>query len=329
MWTTPTIVREQYLGVGTDVAPDTLLTPLIEKAERYVKEHISVELVKIETKKVDEHVFLLYFIPVADSNFDQIVDSDDITAYFLHGVEWRSTEVVYFFPELGIIITADDPESIFADYSMWVRGIPDWKKVEEAVSLLTAHYYFRREVLLLPETVRFGVLSLRKTVRWTEDSWKQFLRMLNILRSPVEARRKRRVLPEVAVDDFSYSSGDKTVEATETTATQKDILSKEKSLPKTIVLKGTNADTTQTLNVRVSGKHAEGESNLCEITIPAGESKEETFELKSFKKKVPTGLHIDEYVLYGWYSAAATSASTISYKLEGLILTLREGLCKE
>jgi len=84
--------------------------------------------------------------PLADSNYDKVIDANDISVYLWTDTEDESTKtsatVDTVYPSTGLVVLSTAPastvEAVTADYRHYFTAIPDWELVDSATNYLTA-----------------------------------------------------------------------------------------------------------------------------------------------------------------------------------------------
>jgi len=232
-YTTPANIRD-ILGITSDVAPDTLLNSFINKADNVIFNTIAIHEIdgKTGTSKyargssgLDGKTTKLYVehIPIADKNFDKIVDPSDVKLYgwkikndesskvdlssLITSVDWLSGQIV-----LSSAPSPDTYQKLTFDY-YYYRYEVDWDLLELASKFYASYLFIIRELMLLPDNISWATIKqsyFKGKMPKYERMYKEYKRIMNIImtrpfeRIDVEWKDKPRRVEE-------YESGEVTI----------------------------------------------------------------------------------------------------------------------
>ena len=171
-WTTPEEVRKE-LGLKMEDVSDEDLAYYIEKAQRNLLSDIAVyrfEEAMIGSIDGVNCTFQTRYSPIADSNFDGVVNPQDIIVAKwgdINNFSTRSTiQVSSIDPVFGIVVLASPPEATVQAVTCTYYYLPNPKITFEHLrrlsSILAAYYYVRSEMLLVPDSWAHGAYRFTK-----------------------------------------------------------------------------------------------------------------------------------------------------------------------
>uniref|UniRef100_A0A6H1ZKH4 Uncharacterized protein n=1 Tax=viral metagenome TaxID=1070528 RepID=A0A6H1ZKH4_9ZZZZ len=199
-WTTPQEVRK-VIGLGADDVSDEDLDYYIGKAQKELLDQLCV--FEYEDKLVGNIdgvniTFNTHYAPIADRNFDLVVNTLDVEVYKWghYGLmDTKSTvPISTVYPDKGIIVLGSAPgntiEVVTATYYSFPRQLI-LDRLPTVTALLAGYHYIRSEVLLLPQQWFHGSYRF---IRGTpaEDILLEYYRNLDILLG----REHRKVTPD-------------------------------------------------------------------------------------------------------------------------------------
>lgn len=171
MWSDPESVRK-IIGLSVDDASDQELEFYIDMAQKEIRDHISVYVFEDDLTGVIDGVnttFSTRYYPIADSNFDLVVDHSDIEVYKWgdsNCIDTRETvSVSTLYWDKGLIILSDPPANTYdvvrCSYYYYPRKF-DLSRLRRITALLAGYYYIRSELLLVPKTWAHGAYRFAK-----------------------------------------------------------------------------------------------------------------------------------------------------------------------
>jgi hypothetical protein len=200
MWTSPNEVRKA-IGLSVDDVTDEDLSYYIGKAQKELLDQLCIY--EYEDKLVGNldginTTFNTSYVPIADRNFDLVVDTLDVEVYkwgHYGSMDTKETvSVSTIYPDKGIIILQSAPEStidvVTATYYSFPRQLI-LDRLPMVTSLLAGYHYIRSEVLLLPRQWMHGSYRFIKGTP-AEDILIEYYRNLDILLG----REHRKVTPD-------------------------------------------------------------------------------------------------------------------------------------
>jgi len=203
-YTTPSNVRD-ILGITVDDASDALLNSFINKADNIIFNTIAIHEIdgKTGTSKfarggsgLDGQTTKLYVehIPIADKNFDKIINASDIVFYgwkdpndesskvdltsLVTSVDWLSGQII-----LSSAPSTDTYKRLTVDYYYYRYEI-DWDLIELASTFYAAYLFIIREVMLLPDDVSWATIKqsyMKGKLPKYERMYKEYKRVMNII----------------------------------------------------------------------------------------------------------------------------------------------------
>lgn len=198
MWTDPEQVRKE-LGLKVVDVSDEELNYYINKAQENLLHDIAVyrfEEPMIGTINGTNTTFQTLNYPIADANFDKVVNADDIEVYKWGDIENISTRqtvpVSLMYPKFGIVILRDPPESTIEVVTCTYYYLPmdiDFNRIGRATALLAAYYYIRTEMLLIPESWAHGAYRFQKGTP-AEELLNEYYRELERLKGKMHIKRE-------------------------------------------------------------------------------------------------------------------------------------------
>ena len=214
-YTTPSKVRS-LLGLDSTQAPDSVLNNFITYADQIVTRMISVLVVDEEmsgTIDGSNTEFYVSHYPIADTDYDKTVDTDEVTVYGWTDSSDPNTKtqltVSQVKADIGLIILETAPttdyKKITCTYSYYTRKI-DWNLVELASTLYTAYRFIVSEVLLVPESWSLGSLKVKLGSRKLypyHELHREFLNVIDMIRKGYAYSEAQRY--------FTHPSEDSTV----------------------------------------------------------------------------------------------------------------------
>jgi len=193
-------VFRRWTGLSIQEVSSGDLSEFFKEASKLFLSDIAVPLIREECRRdsADSTLFYLPYSPLADSNFDKVIDSDDII------VELYDDEAGSYTPAnpesldafKGKVWLEEAPASdikVLATY--WYYYYPqtyhqltqDWSRADLATSLLAGMMVIQRKVFFLPSSVSLGSLRISWGGRGGQDPLQRFeeayLKVLNSLRS--------------------------------------------------------------------------------------------------------------------------------------------------
>jgi len=206
-YTNPEQVRA-YLGLSSDIAPDSVLSEFISKADIIVRDILTIKVKDEEITPIQKQ-FKVKHYPIADINFDKKIDPVDVKVYGWTKQDDPTTKqeltVSKVIFDYGIIELTEEPtgfEKMTVDYS-YSEDILDWDKVSLASIYLTGYLFACREFLFLPTRMAIGPFRImfppeRARIRTFKDLpyqrlYDEFIRIISRLKKkPVQV-----VTPEI------------------------------------------------------------------------------------------------------------------------------------
>ena len=174
MWTSPEDIRRR-LGLSDDEAPDELVEDYIIDAQKELRRDIAFYVFDdVLSGNLDGTTFTLNHTFVADKNYDNTVDINDIEVY-----GWTDSDdpitrttlsVSTIYPEYGKIVLTSVPsdyEKITACYYYYDIAI-DTSLISEACTDLAAYYFAEREILLMPRQWMHGAYRYMKSAEYKD-----------------------------------------------------------------------------------------------------------------------------------------------------------------
>lgn len=176
------------IGLKPGDVEDTDLEPFLDRAQREVLDQIAIyQFDEVTTGACDgsNTTFQLKHYPIADSNFDKLINTLDVELYKwgdTSEIETRETvSMSTLYPDHGIAIVSSAPASTYdvvvANYWYYPRHIK-LNRIHKAVALLAGYYYVRSELLLLPSRWAQGAYRFERGTP-SEDLLKEYYRVLD------------------------------------------------------------------------------------------------------------------------------------------------------
>jgi len=203
------------LGItDTSVIPDSRISPYLTEADKTLLEYVATR-VKDEvmvgsqdgtkSQKIDgsNKEFYVRHWPIADVNFDKVVDKNDIHVYTWTDSddEDTKTEVSVYSVNgnTGRVVLVEAPstdvEVVTCDYHYY-NWYVDFDLLVKAANLLAAHSFVVSEFVLMPAVIREGSLSFRHGDP-QEKIWREFKRVLTQIRKkPFRVKKAKEIYKE-------------------------------------------------------------------------------------------------------------------------------------
>ena len=183
MYTTPQDVRD-LLGLTNDDAPDAILEEFITKAQNVILHYIQIRVQEEEiTLDTSGKTISLTNIFLADTNFDKLINTLDITVYGYvdeDSIDTRTTlSVSTIWPENGILKLTSDASSydkVTVSYSYYTCAI-DWNLLALATAYYAGMLWVAREEFLVPDELTIGNVKVRQRQPWNKLR-EEFLRIV-------------------------------------------------------------------------------------------------------------------------------------------------------
>jgi len=206
-YTTPSEVRLR-LGLTEDDAPDSIMNKFIIDAQNAMLKDISAYRIDEELYGIIDGNNKVYYTEnrfIADIDFDQIIDKNDVTVNI-----WTdstdpgtksSTTVTSIDANSGqITLTAAPPsattDKITCDYRFYFSQI-NWVLVSMMTSYLAGYLWVLRDRLLLPDNVKFGSMSWRISFPQWRELWKEYERLMQRLRGGMAVHGTMPIPPQL------------------------------------------------------------------------------------------------------------------------------------
>lgn len=205
-YSTPSEVRLR-MGLTEDDAPDSVLNKFIIDAQNAMIKDISAYRFDEELYGIidgNNKVFYTENRFIADTDFDQLVDGNDITVN-----TWTdltdpgtklSTAVTSIDSNSGQITLTTAPLSTIAkitcDYRFYFSQI-NWVLLSMMTSYLAGYMWVLRDRLLLPDNVSFGSMKWRISFPQWRELWKEYERLMQRLRGSMVVHGTMHIPPEL------------------------------------------------------------------------------------------------------------------------------------
>lgn len=187
-YTTSAKVRN-LTGLTSDEISADDLNVLRNYAENRVLREITVRTVDEEVSVDPDHdnVINTSNTPLADTDKDEKVNSNDITIYSWSDEDDESTKsevtVTSVNAESGHITlnsNVDGASKVTADYSFYLGRTPDWNLIEQAVIYLTASIALKRVKGKLPPDYKIGKMHIKEEIPGSvyEREYDKIIRMI-------------------------------------------------------------------------------------------------------------------------------------------------------
>jgi len=188
-YSNPEEVRKR-IGLKSGDVPDDDIIPFLGDAQKEVLDQIAIyQFDEDTTGDIDgvNTTFTLKHYPIADSNFDRLVNTADVEVYKWGDkdtIETKETVTVStLYPDQGIMILSSAPASTYdivvASYWYYPRHIK-LNRIHKVVALLAGYYYVRSELLLLPRRWAQGAYRFESGTP-AEDLLKEYYRALELV----------------------------------------------------------------------------------------------------------------------------------------------------
>lgn len=172
VFTTPQDIRD-LLGLTNDDAPDAILEEFILKAQHVLLHYIQIRVLDEQISlDVSGTTFKVNNAFLADTNFDKLINTLDITVYGwvnAESIESRTTlSPSNVWPEQGIVKLGADAssyEKITVSYSYYTCAI-DWNLVAMATAYYAGMLWVAREEFLVPDDLTIGNVKVRQKQPW-------------------------------------------------------------------------------------------------------------------------------------------------------------------
>lgn len=205
-YTTPSEVRLR-LGLTEDDAPDSIVNKFIIDAQNTMLKDISAY-------RMDEELYgnidgnnKVYYTEnrfIADTDFDQIIDENDITVNIWTDLTdpgtKSSTTVTSIDSNSGQITLTTAPPSttakITCDYRFYFSQI-NWVLLSMMTSYLAGYMWVLRDRLLLPDNVSFGSMKWRISFPQWRELWKEYERLMQRLRGGMAVHGTMSIPPKL------------------------------------------------------------------------------------------------------------------------------------
>jgi hypothetical protein len=225
-YTTPSEIRLR-LGLTEDDASDIHLNKFITDAQQMMLKELSAVRKDEEmygTIDGDNAVFYTENRYIADVDFDQVIDENDLTVNIWTDADDRDTKTSVSISAVdatqGKVTLTSAPESsttakVTCDYRFYF-GEVDWILVNMATAYLAGYMWIIRDRLLLPDSVGFGAMRWRISFPQWRELYEEYKKIMQRLRSrmvvhgemPLPAELKGNIPRETA---YSRSSTEETI----------------------------------------------------------------------------------------------------------------------
>lgn len=164
-------VRDKILNVTTDDAPDSLLNTYITQADEAIMRDLTIRVRNEGLSGSIDAVnctFTTDNFPIADINFDKIVDTSDVTVYGWTVAGNEASKVALTVSSLnsesGLVYLATAPDAdtygnLTIDYSYYTNQT-DWTLIEMASQIYAGYLFAAREISLQPARIQMGSLRI-------------------------------------------------------------------------------------------------------------------------------------------------------------------------
>lgn len=204
-YVTASDVRD-YLNLDTADISDADLAKLISKADALVRKYITVyiedeELLDTDgsSATIDGSVsqYRVRHTPIADSNFDGVVDSSDVSVYGWVDSSDPSSKTQLTVSSVdafnGLITLSSAPSSSYETLTITYRfhlARVDYTTLVPLASIYAVGYlYSVKNFDLLPTTYRMGENTVTfSRGRPSDIYWSRFMKMVNIINSGIVSR---------------------------------------------------------------------------------------------------------------------------------------------
>jgi len=187
-YTNPSKVRD-LLGVDINDAPDALLNKYITYGDEIVLRSITETIITEDLDQAGDsyNIYQTENPFIADRNFDQVVNTLDVTVYYVDNdlntlpLTVSSVDGTNGKIEISTIHTEAFLSTIDVkiDYQRYICK-PDWTLIELASSYYAAFMWVGRELYLVPERYFLGELRIYGREPWKHFK-KQFDRLIQII----------------------------------------------------------------------------------------------------------------------------------------------------
>jgi len=182
-YTTAQEIRD-LLGLEIDDAPNDVLENFILKAQKVILHYIQIQVLDEEIAlDISGTTFSLSHKFLADTNFDQVIDSNDLEMYGWtdsSNIETRTKLTAStLWPDQGIVkldADASGYEKVTVSYSYYTCKI-DWDLIGMASAYYAGMLWVAKEEFLVPEELTIGNVRVRQRQPW-ERLRNEFLRMI-------------------------------------------------------------------------------------------------------------------------------------------------------
>lgn len=178
-----------YTGLSLIDASDDDLVDFLSPATKAIIEQITaVREWEVLDGDMNDTSFWVAKYPIADTDGDKSVGTDEVTVY-----EWSDrndpstkTEVTVssVVASEGKIVLASAPSStaevVTANYRYY-QNAPDWDLVTQATAFYCGYLYTLTKWIWIPDTYRVGPVYLRNQTPVWDKFYKQYMRMLNLV----------------------------------------------------------------------------------------------------------------------------------------------------
>jgi len=186
-------------GLTSEVISTSNITSFISKADKGLLSFLAINIRNEElTGDIDgsNKEFFTKYHPIADIDFDKVVDKNDIKVYTWTDMDDEDTKtevtVSSVNPITGRILLVNSPPSdveiVTIDYYYYKQEI-DWDLVSLASAQYAGYLAVASEFYLVPE--RFALGSLRITHEYPQrELWRAFISTLNQIRSGMASKKR-------------------------------------------------------------------------------------------------------------------------------------------
>ena len=225
-YTTPSEVRLR-LGLTEDDAPDNIVNKFITDAEHMMLKELSSYRKDEELYGIidgNNKVFYTENRYIADIDFDQTVDDNDVTVNL-----WTdstdpgtktSTPVTSINALSGAITLTTAPPiattaKVTCDYRFYFSEI-DWTLVNMATAYLAGYMWIIRDRLLLPDSVSFGSMKWRISFPQWRELYKEYEKIMQRLRGRMVVHGSMPIPPELtggipSQTSYSHATDDEVI----------------------------------------------------------------------------------------------------------------------
>jgi len=190
----------KYIGVDDDDVTDNDLKFYIEGADSIVFQSVALQVIEGELSgKIDgvSTTFNTEYYYIADTDYDCLVDSDEVTVYAwgtYRSLDTRKTWGVSSInaTEGKVYLSSAPPASYDAltiDYYHY-KHKPNYHMLRRAANFYAAYDFIFAEYLLIPVSQRHGAISWRHAKPY-QDLWDRYQEAINLFNQTPYSKKKQ------------------------------------------------------------------------------------------------------------------------------------------